>query len=224
MTAIWPIDTLPPRHIQADPVGVSISGTAAISGFVQATASDAGAWLVRLGEFPVLTKQKVLLWRSLAALFDGRLNPVLVQIADHDRPPFPGSEIIAGSIAHSDGTLFSDDTGYHQPLIIVDVQANAALRATQIQLNAISASDLLSGQRFSIGERFYEIKKIVSKVGNIYTVDLRIPLREAIVAGQRAEFDRPVCKLRLASDDQMNLPLDFNRWGFPSITLFEDVS
>jgi hypothetical protein len=29
--------------------------------------------------------------------------------------------------------------------------------------------------------------------------------------------------MRLASDDAMDLPLDFDRWGFPSVNFIEDV-
>nr|WP_323130860.1 hypothetical protein [Sinorhizobium medicae] len=51
----------------------------------------------------------------------------------------------------------------------------------------------------------------------------RPPARETTVAGQRVELDDPVCRMRLASDAEMDLPLDYGRWSFPTVNFIEDV-
>ena len=51
----------------------------------------------------------------------------------------------------------------------------------------------------------------------------RPPLREAVVAGTELNFDDPVCRMRLASDDAMDLELALRRFGNPTVNFLEDV-
>ncbi|MNL55779.1 hypothetical protein D3C87_1792130 [compost metagenome] len=50
------------------------------------------------------------------------------------------------------------------------------------------------------------------------------PLREPVLAGTELNFTRPVCRMRLATDDAMQIDLDLNRRGFPSLDFVEDLA
>lgn len=54
-------------------------------------------------------------------------------------------------------------------------------------------------------------------------ITFRPPLREAVPAGTNLEFDDPVCRMRLATDSEMDLPLDLGRFSFPTVNFVEDL-
>ena len=69
----------------------------------------------------------------------------------------------------------------------------------------------------------HRIEAITSTVGSVYTCTIVPKTREPIASGASLEFDRPLCRVRLASDDAMLLPLRHHRFGEGNITFIEDV-
>ncbi len=134
--------------------------------------------------------------------------PILVPTYDTDTNPWPlanGAPFTAypDGVPHSDDTLFSDDTGYAQPVIVATVDADVALGANSMVIDLVQGSALEPGQHYSVGVRLFRIKRITAVAGSLYTVTVWPPTREAITAGAIAEFDRPICKCRLATDGEM---------------------
>ncbi len=56
-----------------------------------------------------------------------------------------------------------------------------------------------------------------------HRITFRPPLREAASIGDRLEFDDPVVRVKLATDAEMDLALDYNRFSFPTVSFVEDV-
>lgn len=223
MTIRWPDEILRPTNVSFDLDSRSLAGPASVSGATQVVASDAGIWKATLGSVIVKSRQAVILHRALAALLEGRLGSILIPLCRAYQPSTDEAETAGDyeQVPHSDGAFHSDDSGYViSPIIDVVAAANAAVRATTLLVTVNYAGEIQPGQHFSIGERLYRIRSYDSTTG---TMTIRPPLREAVTAGGRLEFDDPVCKMRLANDDGMDLELALRKFGTPSIQFVEDL-
>lgn len=229
MTAIVWSNLLQPRNVSVDMAFRSLAGPTAVSGFSQVVASDAGIWRATFDGIPVYDqngRSLIKLWRAIAGLAEGRLNALVIPICEAGRRPVPDGAAdseIDGSVPHSDDSYFSDGTGYVSRYTTVVTSAAAAVRGTTLSLIKTVAPDLEPGHRFSIGERLYQIKSVTAQDETMATVKIWPPLREFVEAGAQLEFDRPVLRVRLATDSEMDLPLEYGRWSFPSVNFIEDL-
>jgi hypothetical protein len=229
MAVVWPCDVLVPRNVAVDPAFRSLSGPSAVSGFTQAVASDAGIWKAVFDGIPVhdaFGGSLIQLWRAIAVQAEGRLNPILISVHDIERKPFTiglSDADLKGEVPHSDDALFDDGAGYVSSVIDVSLLSDATIRSTMLNVIKALSGDLEPGHRFSIGERLYQVRSVVAQDAVTATIKIWPPLREAWHAGSRLEFDRPVLRVRLASDKEMDLPLELGRWSFPTVNFIEDL-
>lgn len=224
MTAIrWPCEVLRPQNVAFDIDSRSLAGPASVSGATQVVASDAGIWKATYGNIIVKSRNAVLAHRAIAALLEGRLGTILVPLC---RAYGPSSGAVSDQsffarVPHSDDAYFDDDTGYVGSLTDVVLAADAAVRATALTVTVnYAADDIQPGMHFSLGERLYRVRTFDSSTG---TMTIRPPLREAVTAGDRLEFDDPCCRMRLANDDGLDLELSLRRFGSPTIQFIEDL-
>lgn len=226
---VWPRHGLPSRKGQFNPAFRTISGGAGNLGKGQFVSSDAGWWVATFTEFIVHQQngeERVLLWEAISGLLGGRESPIVMPVDVKGRRPLPAgvTDLLIDAeedLPHDDGSFFDDDSGYLTSWIEVELAADAALRATTLSLTKGACGTLQSGHRFSIGERLYQIKSVTSQDTTSATVTINFPLREAVLGGTHCEFDFPVCKMRLSSDQEMDLDLNVVRHGFPSINMVE---
>lgn len=150
----------------------------------------------------------------LGAELDGSFRFINVPIMTEWAGPFPVFDRFPAAfvdhIPHSDGSYFSDGSGYSQATVWGSFTANAALFAGQISLRVYGASRPLRwSDWFSIyhpvkGWRAYRYRRVesvsdegvevvsgASVVYRDYVLALQIPLREAVASGTRVEFARP---------------------------------
>lgn len=222
MTIRWPEKVLRPQNVAFDLAPRSLAGPASVSGKTQVVSSDAGLWKFTFGNVVVNGRDRVLAWRAIQALLEGRLGTILVPLC-RGYQPVPAGAVEAGlwgDVPHSDDADFSDDTGYVGTVISVVAAEDVASRAVSMTADVTYSGDLQSGQHFSIGERLYRIRTFDADTG---TMTFRPPLREAVAAGTELNFDGPVCRMRLASDDAMDLELALRRFGNPTVNFLEDV-
>ncbi|MGX9144975.1 hypothetical protein [Mesorhizobium sp. 128a] len=222
MTIRWPEDVLRVQNVAFDLDSRSLAGPASISGATQVISSSAGIWKATFGSVIVKSRQAVLAHRAVAALLDGRMGSILIPLC-RAYQPVPAGAVAAGlydEVPHSDLAFFDDDTGYVGTVIDVVAAANAAARATTLMVTVNYAGDVQPGQHFSISERLYRIRTFDAVTG---TMTIRPPLREAVTAGGRLEFDSPICRMRLLNDGGMDLELAMRKWGTPSVQFVEDL-
>lgn len=224
-TPLWPLGVLSPRNPFFEIASRSLSGPPSVSGRTQVIASDAGIWKVTFDQVPVVDEQKVHAWRGICMLMEGRLNPILVPYTRRYQPVPTGAEEagLFDPVPHSDTAFFSDGSGYVGQVIDVTLAGSVALRAVSATINVAYAGLLQPGQHFSIGERLYRLKTVVYVSEGSAAITFRPPLREPATSGTRLEFDNPVCRMKLASDAEMDLPLDYYLYGFPTVNFVEDV-
>lgn len=224
MPEIWPT-ILRPRSILFEPQFNNRSGGMSISGVEQVVSSSAGRWRAVYGGIAVRNREHVKAFRALSVQLEGRLGTVVLPLCDKARAPWPsagGKEVKGyGKIPHSDKALFYDKSGYYQPVITAHVAAGALLGATTIFLAVTYGGFLEPGQHFSLGNRLYRIQRVMGAAGPIFELRICPPLRAAATFNDLAEFNRPVCLMKLATDDAMDLDLDLNRLGSPTVNFIE---
>ena len=88
-TYVWPSVLKARAPAQFTPVPRSRGGGVSLSGVEQVVSSGAGIWKATIGNVAIRTSDQIRLWRSLQALLQGRVNPVLVSPCDAARTPWP---------------------------------------------------------------------------------------------------------------------------------------
>ena len=169
-------------------------------------------------------RQKIstLLWRAIRQICDGGVNAIVVPRNDALFVPWPdGVARSAGSVPHSDGSFFSDGSGYYQPIISI-TSGPAALRDKSLGITLNYSGDLMGGEAFSIlhpimGWRLYEISTVETVTETTAIIGFNPPLREAVTDGTQLEFDRPRCTMRLAKPSSMDLSVQ--PWTFNSASV-----
>lgn len=221
----WPIAALPAQNIAVNPEFRNARGAAGTAyGRSQIAASDAGRWSITLGSIVIRDGAGRKAWRALQAIMEGGLTPICIPLCRADQPIPAGGAQHYGSVPHSDGAYFSDGSGYAQQVIDVTATTGAARGATQLTLTKTYAADLEPPHFFSFGEQLYQIKAIVGEQeATAATVRIWPPLREAVAAGAHAEFDNPICRVRLAGDAGMDLELEQRRAARPTVRFVEDL-
>jgi hypothetical protein len=176
-------------------------------------------------DVPIRNWAQLQAWDTLALRLEGRLNPILVPLCERPRQPRPppGGEPEAVTVPHDDLSPFADVTYYAAPTLAAEVFADAPMRATTIRIEAINLGAPEPAHFFSIGERLYQIRSVDAVAGAVYTVSFRPPLREAVTAGSPVDFENMVCKMKLASDREMDRVLTTNRLGQQTVNFIEDT-
>lgn len=226
MTLVWPCNVINARSKEVSPVFRTVAGSASLTGLTQVTSSDAGIWKVSLQGIALRNRQHVILWRALEILLEGRLNPVLVCCCDIGRMELPpGVPRLGETVTHSDHTYFSDGSAYENFDWDARVAENTALGAVRLRIrkDPLIVMDIQPGHRFSIGERLYQIRTIVSETSAFITCKVWPPLREDVAADAPCNFARPHVRVRLATDGEMGVALDLARYGDGAVNFFEDV-
>ena len=223
---IWPWRVLKPQTLSVDIAPRSLRSPSATSGFTQATSNSSGLWVATFEKIPVYSSDMILIWRSIANRAEGMLNPIAMPIYDFAQAPltsgFTERDLWNNGVPFSDGATFSDGGLFETTLInIQTITTDYAIGTSQISVTKTVSNTLQEGQRFSVNFKLYEIKEIVSQNSTTATFKITPNLRETILAGTHLEFDYPTVAMRLATDNEMKLPLNFNKQSFPNIKLIE---
>lgn len=227
----WPRRLLCGLSKSFDPAYRTTSGGSGRVGLGQVIASDAGVWKSTVGSIPVLQNDRhstIILWRAIDGLLGGRTGEIAMPVSTRGRRPLPDGvtddDVDSESdVPHDDEAPFDDDSEYDGSFIEVEVAADAALRATTLVLTKNVCGDIEPGMDFSIGVRLYRVKRVTAQSAGAATIVINFPLREAVTAGSHCEFEHPVCLMRLASDQEMDLPVELNRKALPTINMVEAV-
>lgn len=218
-TIFFPRSLFPPRKVMPDIMPVTSGGGRAITSLEQVPTVDAGSWQITLDEVPFASSEQKRVWRNMGVLLRGRKNTCAVPIYATDTTPWPldgeGNPIMTQDIVpHSDGSYFSDGVGFRTKVIYATVGAGALAGSTALIIDVVdgTASPLQPGHFFSISNRLYGIKKIISMMDatgvTSYSVSVLPPLREDVAEDAEVEFDDPRCICRLQTDTELRSGVD----------------
>lgn len=228
MTIRWPCEVLRPTSVAFDIASRSLAAPASVSGVTQVVSTDAGLWKATYGGLVVKSRNAVIAHRAIAALLEGRLGSILVPTCRAYQPIPEGftattAAALLDEVPHDDDAEFDDDTGYSGSTASIELAANAPARAVSATVTIAYGGELEPGQFFSIGERLYRLRTVFYFSPTSAAITFRPPLREAASAGDYVEIDDPVCRMRLASDDAMDLELSLRRFASPTVNFIEDI-
>lgn len=210
---LWPFRLLPPYAAKWSRVGAAMLGPVSIDGAQQQASRTDGGGLWRLDcSFEAKTVDQILALRAWDAYLDAGTTEFIMPVLDlpfAPRPTIAGRPMKPGKPA-SASDPFGESGDYGSALMMASNVGAASLRATSITINMVQGSSIRAGQIFSInhamkGWRKYNIQRVTSADGNLFTVSFRPPLREAITDGTAIEFDIPRCVMRLHPDSASNL-------------------
>jgi hypothetical protein len=166
-----------------------------------------------------MERHEVINW--LGARGNGSFRFFNVPIINDGIGPFPvingKRRPIIGGIPHSDGSLFSDDSGYSQATVYGEI--TEVVHSGIIKMRAFGlARPLRWADWFSIyhpikGWRAYRYWEVISKTDEanpVYTLAMAPPLREAVTVGTRVELARPMCCMKFPAG--FSLPWDYEAW------------
>ncbi|MFZ2869916.1 hypothetical protein [Zavarzinia sp.] len=207
-------------------------GPRSLSGVTSRARIDGGAglWTVGFVDVPLRSRDDFAQWSATEALLDGGVEPVIVPVCEPRLVPWPlhqGRMVTAiDQVPHSDGSFFSDATGYSTEVIVARFAAAALAGATTVQIEVLRSGAFRGGERFSVyhpvfGWRLYVIRTIDSMDGAVLTVTIRAPLWEGVAAGGDVIFDRPRCTMVLAAADGLERDTDLRRFGTGSASFIE---
>lgn len=223
----WPRNMVP--QVPAfNPRGMVVGGPPSLTGRTMVGSVDAGYWTASLRSVVVTKKDQIKAFRALRALLEGGAHHIRVPAFDCYIAPWPvgvdGKAVAkVGPVSFSDGAGFSDSSTFYQPSIAAVVVGDTALRSTRITVDFLNAGCIEGGEYFSIGDRLYTIKAVIAENDTERTLAIWPPLREAVCEGAPVEFDRPVCRMRLADEAAMDIALEFGRRAFPDLAFVEVV-
>ena len=167
------------------------------------------------------------MFRAISTLLEGRLGSILVPLCYAYQPKVnvvgPGEDPLHAQVPHSDDALFADGSGYVGRVNSVALVGALPARAISANIVISFGGEIEPGQHFSIGERLYRVRTINYTDATHATITFRPPLREAAGAGAVVDFDDPVCRMRLATDNAMDLELALHRFGQPTVLFLEDL-
>lgn len=212
----WPIDLLVPRDPHWRLVGAAISGGQPVVGPPRYANRTGGPyWLCDHGGVWARRADQVKTARALQAIADGGSTQFIVSSCEGRL--VPGSPTPAATVPHSDGAPFSDSAEYSQSTLSGTVAASAALRATTLQITLPAGVQMdvcdVSIDHPTKGPRRYRAMRVLEQSGQIATVSIRPPLREAVVGGEEVEMANPRCVMVLVNADDFISALQGNRWA-----------
>ena len=214
---IWP-KTLSPQVITADPIPRNLSSTVSTEGTSQTVSSGAPIWYVVYGNIPVVTEDQINTWRAISALVEGSLTPIVLPLYRFQQPNY---EIELSQTTFDDNATFSDGSLFEGNTVDCFLSTEIFSGTITANFNYVYGKKLLPGQTFSIDNRAYRVKKIISETETTQQIKFTPPARQNHLNGSRVEIDDPKIQVVLENDKAMLLELQLGRWGFPSLSFVE---
>lgn len=198
------------------------SGGVAMDGGEQLLSSLSERWEWRIA-VPILTEDAARSIRVVKSALKGKFNYLRVRMCDQYRITRKDvGSYDSGVVTFSDGVPFSDESTFalSSPTSPVMVAAEESSMTLEIHASEFGGY-MTAGVFFSVNDWLYQIDNWELD-GDNYVLTISPPLREAVAAGDEADFNA-VAIWGLTADDVARLELLGGRFGTVDITLVEPV-
>lgn len=213
---VWPRWLAPTHIVPPGPSVAPMEGPLPLVGSAQSVSQISVPWQMQYVEVPIYPAQtaggldRIATFRALASSRLSKGLPVLVPLYDWRRGPRaragvnPFGAIVTGL---SDGTMFSDGTGFSQPSPDAVMARAANVGDTTIYLTMPGPAVLDGGDYFSIDDRVYLAEGVWqdASVSTLYKVQISRGLLYAVAANYQVEIADPVMRARLAPSERKTL-------------------
>lgn len=235
MPLAWPKILVPSSELWALKGG-SRSGGQTFSGIEQVVQSPASRWAATL-TVPCNNDAKVMAMRSLIASLDGRSGTVTVGPIEVRRAPWFVDPLSGGRVSYGRGAegaaidpAYENNPDTSSSLNFRAGQA-APMNAVAMVIERLRGGFLQPGMKFSINGQMYLLVALTTPdpvnsdtqqpAPGMIGVQIRPWLRLDCPATTLIEFGRPICTMRLASDDTGAMELQLSRFGTVTLDLVE---
>ncbi|WP_218000325.1 hypothetical protein [Sphingomonas soli] len=204
-----------------------LSGGTALSGEEDVISTDGGGrWEISYGEMDLDNIDLQRAWDAWTAHLAGGAQSVLVPILSLKTAPrpFAGSGLASPSDIYADDDVFPTEVRFASPHIVAVVGADAALRATTVEIVISQGAMIQHGVKFSIGKRGYKVGRVTARDGLSATCKISPPLREAIETGDAVNFDWPVVECRAGIGQDLASAITMGMFGTTSISFVEHIT
>lgn len=224
------LSLLPPAALSLRLVGGAIESPRAVSGLTGAIdLSGGGFWTLKLSRVQLFADPAGhRAWLMLDGLLANGVGKVIVPTINDLAMPGAAAGVsgAVGPVPHSDGAMFSDGGGHLGSRVVGEFAAAAARGAATVSLRLLTGGPLVWGVDFSLrhpakGWRRYRVTEIDSVDGDVWTVGIRPPLREAVPVGQFCDWWRPRCVMRLPAGQSLGWEPEKFWHSTPDVTLVE---
>ncbi len=217
--------SLAPQSASFAKRGLANKSPASLTGLVQTGQIDSGHWQATLNGVPVSQADGIKAFRALAGTLAGGAGIMRVPVFDKEQRPFPlvGGVPVgeAATTEFTDGSRFTDTTGFKELAVGIAMAVGASRGATKIDVTIATAGTIRGGEYFSIGERLYIIRQVISVSGADQSWWIWPRLRQAVVAATALNFDAPTCLMRLQAESADDLRTQWGIWAFANLSFVE---
>lgn len=223
MAYVFPVHLFNPREVNARPIQRVMSGGQALNGEEDVIATDGGGrWQIDLAGISLRTPAQERAWSAWQGHLAGGAVQCLVPLLSLTTAPRPdmGKRPARVPQLAMDDDLFPTSVAYSAPYIEAEVAADAALRATSLEIIVTTGGTIKGGEKFSIGERAHRIVRETST--GVFQIDP--PLREAVTAGDAVNFDWPLVLCTMAPGNDFDGAITLGRFGEKQITFLESFA
>lgn len=230
MPLIFPTQLFNPRGVKLWLANSTVQSGQSLSGVIDVIRTDGGGLrMLELSGIVLKSPDAIRAWEAWQAELAAGVNVVTVPVpinAYAPRPlaagkPMPYSQLNPTS----NDPYFPEAFGYGVEMVQASIASPASFRAVQLDIELTKGDKIRGGETFSInhatkGNHIYKINRVLARVGDVYTVSIDCPLREAIAGGESANFDWPMCDMVQMPDTDISLLIE-NRRSEVSITFRE---
>lgn len=203
MAIAFPLAAFPAGTFQAMLLGSDETGGAAVGGPGQVVDWSAGGlWAAELTGIQLWEPDHFRLYRAILMACRGG-GEIDVPIIDDPQRPFPDGLTDSGPTTFSDGATFSDATGFLGEDLEFTIEQGGLEGDVVLTLRRRIGAPLRGGEYFTLlhaqaGPRAYCVETVTGEdEDGVFQVAFGAGLREDVVAGARADFQRPRCRMRL---------------------------
>jgi hypothetical protein len=198
---IFPVHLFNPTTVRANVRQRVLSGGEALDGGETVIATDGGGiWEVTYSGIKLRNARLTRLWDAWAGYLAGGATECLVPLVSLATAPRGFTGRLPGRVPSLfvDNDEWPEEMRYASPLIEATVGADAALRATVLNVVVTTGAQPKGGEKLSIGNRAYKLIRPLG--GGDYQIEP--PLREAVTDVDTIIFDWPMvrCKMRVGTD------------------------
>lgn len=212
-----------PDPVRAGVQATTISGGTSLVGDETVIQTDGGGRIeVGYGEFDLdeeLARRSYGAWQDYLA---AGAQIVLVPVVKPEHMPVPVGAADRPFVTNDD--YFPTAAAFQTPYVIAATVGNAALRATVLTIAVTQGSALKPDTWFGFARRAHKIRRILSVVGNQYTVEISPPLRHAVAGGTSVNFDWPVVQCKAVLGQDLIPAISLGKYGTMTVAFVEDFT
>lgn len=220
---VFPAHLFNPGKVRVHLARTTLSGGASLTGDEDHVITDGGGrWEVTYEDISLDSPELINAWEAWNGYLAAGTVQVTVPVLSLETAPRPmqGRRPMPPSALAVDDPLFPTSVGFAAPYIVAVVAANAALRATTLEIVVSRGAALGGGEKFEIAGRVHRIARKIDETHFI----IEPALRAAVTAGTAINFDWPCVICHAVPGEDWSPAIEFGQFADTSIRFVESFA